>query len=732
MKRVFIIALSFIVSFSMIYPATIGNAYAGSSQPKRVINVVYDDSQSMILSGKDTWCKAKYSMEVFAAMLGEKDTMNIYCMSSFDRGKNGGRTLHLMGKDGSKENVDKIHSMLTNAANTPWGTVKKALRDLEGEKADEKWLLILTDGAFETDTPGKYVSQSEVNNTLESKGKKTNVMYLQMGQLSEKEKKKAAIIKKNSDKNIYSVIAKDSSEVLSKVITVSNQIENANTIDVSENSISPDIPLKELVVFCQGKDVSIGGIKGNDKQIKSDEVVTVSYSKKAAKNQKEVLSYKENKGKKLNIDTGLVGKVATFKGDFDSGTYKLDISNTDNVEVFYKANVDIMAVITNEAGKTVTDEADLKAGNYKIQYQLVKAGTTDKVSSSSQLLGDVKYKATVKNNGKIIKKNSNGVYTIKDGALGINAKATYLDYNTVSTSMNFDVYRDRTIEFNIEEQKDSYVIGNKGVKNSDTPIIVKATMEGKPLTEEQWKQMNAMPVFKGTETEDAKHKGLTILYGFLWKQAEPCQFKIEKGDNIGEYRVYPITQDGTVEKGEYTNTKAKLTYKQVIGKESWTGEAETVVKFVDKRIPTGPIIKLIGLILLLILLLGYTPLFKKRLPRGLKKSPQLIGNPTARTGKKIEDRGHFSKQKSTVYLPYVAEKGSIRFAPKGTPGVSGIRIKATGNNKFKITNAQSFVGKPVKFSGLAMDPAIFKKEYGSSLYIETVTATYRYKCSLNA
>ncbi|MBO7245625.1 MAG: hypothetical protein J6V56_02555 [Clostridia bacterium] len=44
--------------------------------PSRVINLVYDDSGSMIRTDGayvDTWCQAKYAMEVFAAMLGEKE-----------------------------------------------------------------------------------------------------------------------------------------------------------------------------------------------------------------------------------------------------------------------------------------------------------------------------------------------------------------------------------------------------------------------------------------------------------------------------------------------------------------------------------------------------------------------------------------------------------------------------------------------------------------------------------
>lgn len=77
-----------------------------------MINVVYDDSGSMYRTDSvvDTWCQAKYSMEVFAAMLGEKDTLNVYYMSDYRSGTGRGPRLVLHGKDGAATNVGKLHS----------------------------------------------------------------------------------------------------------------------------------------------------------------------------------------------------------------------------------------------------------------------------------------------------------------------------------------------------------------------------------------------------------------------------------------------------------------------------------------------------------------------------------------------------------------------------------------------------------------------------------------------
>ena len=74
MKKIsVIVVLIFAVFFAMT--STVDTVNADESLPTRVINVVYDDSGSMIKNKNknvDTWCQAKYSMEVFASMLGEK------------------------------------------------------------------------------------------------------------------------------------------------------------------------------------------------------------------------------------------------------------------------------------------------------------------------------------------------------------------------------------------------------------------------------------------------------------------------------------------------------------------------------------------------------------------------------------------------------------------------------------------------------------------------------------
>ena len=159
--------------------------------PIRTINVVYDDSGSMINtngSSVDTWCQAKYAMEVFSAMLEENDTMNIFCMSDFENGITAGPKLSLKGSDGTSANVNKVHSMVTRAGNTPFNAVKAAYNNLLISSADEKWLVVLTDGEFQ--------GINNIDDYFSSKSKDVNVMFLGMGT-------NADGIKSDENNNIY-------------------------------------------------------------------------------------------------------------------------------------------------------------------------------------------------------------------------------------------------------------------------------------------------------------------------------------------------------------------------------------------------------------------------------------------------------------------------------------------------------------------------------------------------
>ena len=57
---------------------TVNAATEEGDTVSRLINVVYDDSNSMIMEKSYAWSEAKYSLEILSAMMQEKDEMNVY------------------------------------------------------------------------------------------------------------------------------------------------------------------------------------------------------------------------------------------------------------------------------------------------------------------------------------------------------------------------------------------------------------------------------------------------------------------------------------------------------------------------------------------------------------------------------------------------------------------------------------------------------------------------------
>lgn len=693
------IVLSLAVFISFV--ALSGEVKAATNLPTRIINVVFDDSGSMIETrGEkvDTWCQAKYSMEVFAAMLGENDVMNIYVMSDYDKGKNASLPrLTLVGTDGAAENVAKVHDMVTNAGNTPFNSVRKAYSDIEVAIADEKWLVVLTDGEFQ--------NVDDVDAYFAGKAADVKVMFLGMGEAAES-------IRAYGD--IYFEKAENNKQILEKLTDISTRIFNSDKLEVDVNSkeISFDIPMDELVVFAQGDNVKINGLKSSDGNVINSTSVPVSvrYSEVATSN----TNYKDFK-----IDTGLVGSIVTFKGDFDAGKYMVDVADAETIEVYYKPNVEIMAYLIDEEGQEVVSTEGIEVGEYTLKFGFVRAGTTEKVVES-KLLGDVDYTAYMTYNGHTEDKEylPGDKVTLEEGEYTIDVTANYLKYNTLSTQLNFGVYRNKELVLTIEGNPE-YELDREGFLNADEAITVKATLEGTDFTAEQWSNVGLLEIEQSGSKDDR------------------VGFTVEKSEAPGVYNIYPYLIDGETEIGDYDDIDIRLGLETYNGKETWSGETEGPVTITDLRSwfwkNIDKVIKLIVLAAILLILLGYVPGIKKHLPKKLKKTPKINCESNVGMRKTWEVKGRYVKNRATVVLPYLAETGTIRFLPKGVSGVPALKIKAVGSNRMEIVNTKSYIGKKnVTFDGSPVEEKQKKnlrKTAGMRVKYETRDADYT--CVLN-
>ena len=706
MKKKVFSFISLLISVILIWPFFSFDSHAVENAPDRVINVVYDDSGSMITNGKepvDTWCQAKYSMEVFAALLGKNDTMNVYVMSDYDGGELADRPrLTLKGSDGAERNVSAVHDMLTFAGNTPFDAVRKAYDDLNVTSADEKWLVVLTDGEFED---GAFTG-AQVEDFFSRKAEDINVMFLSMGA-------DAATISANEAEHLYFEKAATNDQILTKITGISTRIFNSNKleVDASNGKFTFDIPMSEFVVFAQGEGVKINGINGNGQSISYDKTpVSVRYSEQASAHTDRYLNFV--------VDRELVGSVATFTGDFMPGDYTVDSANAKTIEVYYKPNVEIMLYLTDENGEETPYVDGVRAGEYKLNFGFVKAGTSDPVEES-KLLGDIKYAANVSFNGNDTGKEykPGDKLTIEEGSYVIDAYADYLKYNSVSTQISFDVFRDKELIMKKTEDP-QYHLDQTGFLDADQHITYEVSLEGAALSAEDWARFENPTVVQTTHSD------------------KRVELYTEKADTPGVFYIYPKLAEEKPTIGDYNSIDYKVTISSVKDKSNWVGTAEDTCVISDQRNwfwrHIDKVIKLIVTGAVLLFILGYVPGFKKYLPKKLKRNPLISCESNVGVHREWEVKGKFTKKTMSTLIPYKAETGVIKYLPRGVTGAPALKVKAIGGNKMELSNTKEFVDREnITFNGLPVTNAKKKLSLTAGARVRFDTKEASYTCLLN-
>jgi len=696
--------------------------YAGDSagEPTRVINLVYDDSGSMISDGNgvkcDTWCQAKYAMEVFAAMLGQKDSMNVYVMSDYQDKDTAKPLLTLQGANGMDKNISSIHNMLTPwAGYTTFTTVEDAYNNLLKANADEKWLVVLTDGEF--NQPKK--SASDIDAYFAGKSADINVMFLGMGP-------KAVSITANEGKNIYFEKAETSDDILGKMSGICNRIFKTNRIDVdvATGKFNLEVPMSELIVFAQGEGVEIQKLLDPEGRPTDGglNAVGVRYSEKACSNPE---------GNYANpiIDTNLVGTIKAYQGDYDLGEYQVLTDSAQTIEVYYKPNVEIMAFLTDENGNVVNSSETVEPGDYELSFHFVKPGTSEIIPDSSQL-GEVTYSAHVIGSGIDPEKEfvSGEKIHLEEAVYEISAEADIPKfYTSVSTGMNMEVFKHRALSIAVADNPVYEIDKDKlsdppvdGFTNADEATIVKVSFDGLNLSAEEWDKLD------GYTLEQIDNKDFRV------------DFTVEKSaDNPGELIIHPYLKSGKTDIiDEYHDMDIKITLSANMTGEAWSGEVELTVPIIDNR-PwywkyINKVIKAIIAGLILLIICGY--LFKKKLPKKLKNQPTIECKPNRPGQKKYDRKGKFVKNRITVLLPFVAEKGTIKFLPTGVSGPSILQVKAVeSKRRMEITNTGALSkNKNLLINGMPLDPNSKKAvTITASANIVYKTPDTTYSCTIN-
>ena len=378
-KRLLCLFLTLALTISVLLP-TVPTAQAAKQEKTRAIGIVFDNSGSMYeyMYGKDNkkaWCQATYAMEAFASMMNEGDQLIVFPMNGITMGpgsEDNAKTDPLViNGPGESKTIRQIYT--PHAGDTPFKTVVAAYNGLKNVKADEKYLIVLTDGRFEEG--GIFEEMSHVNATLDEYSKDMNIMFLGLG-IDD------VYIPTESNSRQHYVKANSSSLVLTELTAMCNMIFGRDELPISGKTASFDVSMSKLIVFIQGEDISnvtLGGKKPVSQH-------SLKYSELGCGNQ----------GYNWLVDTTLQGAIATFE-NLDAGNYELSYNgNATSTSIYYEPDVDLAITLTDSMGNPVTSE--IYADTYTLKYELVdKYGKP----TNSSLLGKVNYNITYSINGQV-------------------------------------------------------------------------------------------------------------------------------------------------------------------------------------------------------------------------------------------------------------------------------------------------------------------------------------------
>jgi len=703
MKR-FVALILCLMLMGLVLPPLDTPAYT-TNQRSKAIHIVYDDSASMIRDSntyRDRWCQAKYALEVFAAMLEDRDIMQVYYMSDFDTSAGGSvnasARVSISGSESAQSRVSKIHNTVTSAASTPFDPVFKAYEDLKGSGEDEKWLVVLTDGEFNR-LYGVSAENIDVNSFFSQFVSESDIKIMPLAIVDN-----ASGIKADPDRGIYLEHAINDADILGKITSICNQIFNRNRLRFSNETrreFSFDVPMAEILVFAQGDNVRVNGIKGDGTHTPNS-VVEVKYSETATTDTNYDVT-------QIKVARELTGAVASFR-DIPKGSYSLDIAGAKTVEIYYKPDVNV-DIRLYQNGEEIQAQNFIE-GDYQIRFGIVNE---EGEFFESSLFGKVDYEAAVTNGEDSFSVKSGDNITLKRGAYTITALAHFLDINTAENTITGRVLAEATpLELSIEHPNGELTVTNL---NETGAFVLKVKNDGNPLTEEQWLNM-PLPTIAADAKVDItglKRGGEVSTFEFFIKQKDGDRFNTSTGDiKIEASAELEIDELAHTGKGDTTiNIKDDI------------GFLDRLSDWMKKYGRQALIISLLAL-----LILGYMPFIKKYLPKSLKKRPEIECKPTTPMPQPQPSNGRYEKIPSYTFLPFVAQRGTIRFTPRGVFGAPKLKIRGAGGGMMMIMNIKDYAGKQhIKFDGLAIEKGEKKPRYKSpSMSISATIEGMTYNC----
>lgn len=712
MKRIVTkLILAVLLSISLIGNTAALHAETTKEGRTRAIYVVFDNSGSMYGPGNTAWSQATYAMEVFAAMMNfdSGDQMKIFPMHPVTTEGNGGTNLTSSISIKSISDIAQIHNMYTpNPLGTPYTQVNTAANELvsliDGGGIDEGWLVVLTDGDFDSDIPA-----AGLKGDLEQKAQMRDNMFVQYLAIGSEV---TNIPEGNEEIGFYSQKAGNTSEVVNELAVISNRIFKRNEYEgYKEGSpLNFDIPLSKLIVFAQGSSVKINSLKNEEGgEISMENSYEVSCSSTDGAGLTSFVTQTPTK------DTSLKGEVAVFSDTsaIAEGKYTLDVTGADSVHVYYEPDVKFGVGLFR--GDEQVDTDTIEGGVYNVKVGFVNQ-LSGKFITQSSLLGEPQY--TLKVNGEEYGLGGGGgsVQSVKveaDGdTLDLEAGVTYLNDYTDHVNMSFKVC---TLDMKADAPSS---VSLKAIGEDPEGITVEAENNGQPLTKEQWDNASV-------EVEARDGDGNTF----------PIEWNIEKGSEVSTWVLTPAYKDGDMFATGTGPMDLTVSVSTDIDGQQYGKSQSLSMEVKDDRSPLDYIRRywkqITVCLIFLVIILGYLPPIKKRFPRKMKRRPSIECTAEKIGIHDMMVKGNFEKNIATVLLPYVPEKGRLTFSP--APVKKTARLRAAGGGGMLILNTQAFQGKEeITFNGMSI-PENYKGHYriSAGTIIAVATPEFTYTCIPN-
>ena len=656
------------------------------------IAIVFDHSRSMY-QDTDRWSQSLYAIGVIASMLDYDagDKLGIYPMETISVGKDGPKISDRL--EITKDNIGDISKIYCEETSDTIFRPSYSARDyLVQSDADEKWLIVMTDGEFYFDKDSKTEDGEKKNadwvqdrlDALLKDKKESNVIYNDMFKRQYLGFGEAVSIPSNPDAGLYATNVSDADQLAPALVDICNMIFQRQKVENvgSDGGFDIGVSMKNIVAFAQGSGAAIKSLKDADgSEMEKSIDIHVNAGDQGTRDQfyqgrdadgKPI--YDESKPQYDCPSADVTGQVVTFP-DCPAGSYTLNFTPGADVEVYYEPDVRIDAFLVNMDGETVDVEKTIVPGRYAIAYHMIDAKTGEDVTDKDELK-PIDYHSTLTTDGE--------EKSIEQGE-----DVELVEGSDVKLTVTADVLGGK---YQVEKvfildvrppDPDNYKLSIRGSKtlykpdkDNWKPFSVEITKNGQPLTDEE---------LSALKTE------------FTFSDGSPAKVSVCSGESAFNVE-YAKNEDGSfaeeIKAGKVT-LNASVAATDQFGREQ-TAEGSRNFKVSDLH-PIVPLLITISIIGLLIALIIFF-LTRKVLPRGVSMNNNSNITVQGRADPTLPDAPTYSRRglyKSSgtlgIHMPGVPIQGPITDACSATftlKAVDTILCKSK-NRKMRVIAATS-------------------------------------------